>query len=98
MTLCIINGAHCTCQPDEGMLCVEAGKMKVALVAANERIKELETALANAVNADWHNEVMDAEREISDKLLRLIDSAVHVSQQALIARVCIEQLYGSWKK
>lgn len=28
MTLCVIDGGHCCCQPDEGMLCPRAAALK----------------------------------------------------------------------
>jgi hypothetical protein len=67
MTLCIVDGGHCNCQPDEGVVCDKLPKKVRDYV-----LTAVKTALEDAIP-----------REIHDRLVREKDAKIEQLRSAL---------------
>jgi hypothetical protein len=85
MTLCIVDGGHCNCQPDEGIVCDKLPKKVQHYV-----LTAVKTALEDAIPRETHERLMrdakaQALRDFLDWLIGETRSAGILAQDVVDA-------------
>jgi hypothetical protein len=81
MTLCIVDGGHCNCQPDEGMVCDKLPKKVQHYV-----LTAVKTALEDAIPREIH------ERLIAEKDAALAELRGYNEREYAVARAAKQRV------
>jgi hypothetical protein len=52
VSLCVVSGTQCVCQPDEGMMCPEVAQLKERIAQLERKVADLR--IISNVNGDWN--------------------------------------------
>jgi hypothetical protein len=99
MTICVIDGGHCVCNPEEGLPCIPALNMNTALAASQAREAKLREALDEALGCidGYYRTALDSafatsEMAYDDSALKELLAEGQAREAKL--RECLHNCYG----
>lgn len=65
MTLCVIDGKQCECQPQDGVWCPPAGELKRELAQLQSKL-EVEEAVSNRLRISWREDTDELQSKLAE--------------------------------
>jgi phage protein D len=84
VSLCVVSGTQCVCQPDEGMMCPEVAQLKERIAQLERKVADLR--IISNVNGDWNLKYAAALQRAEQSDLALAEARRKALEEA--AKVC----------